>query len=221
MTGVVAVLVIANVMSNRVLPDWAYVPWNLAIALVIVLIARRTVSLEDMGFTQWRRGVAWGSVLLVLTIGVLLLALAMPAFDQMYHDRRVTAGTWTWLYQAFVRIPLGTAVLEETAFRAVLPAMFATRRGILRGCVLGSMWFGLWHVLPALHLSTVNPEAGKLLGSGLAGQLVGVSFAVAGTALAGMWWCWIRYRSGSVLATMIAHVATNSVAYTVAFLVSR
>jgi len=31
----------------------------------------------------------------------------------------------------------------------------------------------------------------------------------------------VRYRSGSVLSTMIAHVATNSVAYTIAFWVNR
>lgn len=215
------VLVVANVMSNRVLPEWAYVPWNLAVALVIVLIARREVTLADMGFTAWRRGAAWGLVLLILTTGALLLALAMPAFHQMYHDRRVTGGTWTWLYQAFVRIPLGTAVLEETAFRAVLPALFATRRGLLRGCALASIWFGLWHVLPALHLNSLNPTVAKLLGHGPAGQMVGIAFAVVGTALAGMWWCWVRYRSGSVLATMLAHVATNSVAYTIAFLVNR
>ena len=34
--------------------------------------------------------------------------------------------------QAFIRIPFGTAALEETAFRAVLPAVFAVRWGVLR-----------------------------------------------------------------------------------------
>jgi membrane protease YdiL (CAAX protease family) len=51
--------------------------------------------------------------------------------------------------------------------------------------------------------------------------VVTVAFAVAGTALTGLVWCWIRYRSGSVLATILGHVATNSVAYTIAFWVNR
>ena len=219
--GVLVVLAIANVMSNRVIPDWAYVPWNLTVAAVIVVLARRAVTDEEMGFTQWRRGAAWGLTLFVLTAGVLLVGLLMPAFNEMFHDRRVEGGVWTWLYQAFIRIPFGTAVLEEVAFRAVLPALFALRWGVLRGCIVASVWFGLWHVLPAWNLSEVNPVAERLLGDGLAGQLAGLAFAVVGTMVAGLWWCWIRYRSGSVLATVIGHVASNSVAYTIAFLVNR
>ncbi len=221
MGAVLLVLVIANVVSNRLLPDWAYVPWNLGVAAVIAAIALRAATWGEIGFGEWRRGLAWGAVLLVLTAGVLLLALAMPAFNEMYHDRRVNGGTGEWLYQAFVRIPLGTAVLEETAFRAVLPGLFAHRWGVLRGSIAASVCFGFWHVLPALHLNDVNPTAARIFGEGAGGVAAAVVFGVVGTAIAGLWWCWIRYRAHSVLATMIAHVASNSVAYTIAFAVSR
>ncbi len=214
-------LVVANVVSNRVLPSWAYVPWSMTIAVALVLVARRAVSLEQMGFTEWRHGAAWGAVLFVLTAGVLALGVTMPVFNEMYHDRRVGAGTLTWLYQALIRIPLGTVVLEETAFRAVLPALFTIRWGVLRGCIAASLCFGVWHVLPALGLTEVNPAATRIFGPGAAGVTVAVVFAVVGTAFAGLWWCWIRYRARSVLATMIAHVGSNSVAYTVAWLVTR
>ncbi len=214
-------LVIANVVSNRLIPAWAYVPWNLLVAAAIIAIAHRVVSAEAMGFAEWRRGAAWGGVLFLLTTGVLLLGVIMPAFNEMYHDRRVSDRTASWLYHAFVRIPLGTAVLEETAFRAVLPAMFAARWGVLRGCIAGSACFGLWHVLPALGLTTVNPSATRAFGTGTPGMVAAVVFAVVGTTIAGLWWCWIRYRARSVLATMIAHVASNSVAYTIAFWVNR
>lgn len=213
-------LALANLMSNRLLPSWTYVPWNVGVAVALVLIARRSVSWAQLGFTEWRRGLAWGAVLFVLTTAVLLLALTMPAFNDMYHDKRVIGGTGGWLYQAFVRIPLGTVVLEETAFRAVLPGLFAHRLGVLRGSVLASLCFGFWHVLPALSLNEVNPTATKVFGTGAGGVAAAVTFAVVGTALAGLWWCWIRYRSRSVLATVIAHVASNSVAYTIAFAVS-
>jgi membrane protease YdiL (CAAX protease family) len=215
------VLVVANVMSNRVLPSWAYVPWSLLVAVALVVVARRAVSSQEMGFTEWGRGAAWGGVLFVLTAGVLALGVTMPVFNEMYHDRRVGAGAMTWLYQAFLRIPLGTAVLEETAFRAVLPALFAVRWGVVRGCIAASLCFGAWHVLPALGLTKVNPVATRVFGTGAAGVAAAVVFAVVGTAFAGLWWCWIRYRARSVLATMIAHVASNSVAYTIAWLVTR
>ncbi|MEY4174497.1 MAG: hypothetical protein RI900_1662 [Actinomycetota bacterium] len=219
--AVLAALVVSNVMSNRVLPGWSYVPWNTAVAATLVLLARPVVTRQQMGFTRWRSGAAWGAVLFVLTAGVLLLGLTMPVFHEMFHDRRVEGGTGTWLYQVFVRIPFGTALLEEVAYRAVLPALFAVRWGVLRGYVLASCCFGLWHVLPALGLNEVNPVMTRWFGTGAAGVAVAVLFAVAGTMVAGLWWCWVRHKSGSVLATLLGHVGSNSVAYTIAFLVNR
>lgn len=216
-----ALLVVANVMSNRVLPAWAYLPWNVVVSVALVWVARHEVSAVAMGFTRWRSGAAWGAVLFVLTAGVLLLGLAMPTFHDMYHDRRVDGSWWAWAYQVFIRIPLGTALLEETAFRAVLPALFAVRWGAVRGYLAASLCFGLWHVLPALGLNEVNPVMTRWFGTGVGGVAVAVVFAVAGTTVAGLWWCWVRHRSGSVLATMLGHVASNSVAYTIAFMVNR
>jgi CAAX protease family protein len=218
---VVATLAVANVMSNRVLPDAAYVPWNLAVAGACVLIATRAATPAELGFTRWRSGAAWGMTLFIFTGGLLLLAVTMPVFNDLYHDRRVGSAWSTMLYQTLVRIPLGTVVLEETAFRAVLPALLAQRLGLLRGCVGASLLFGLWHVLPALGLNKVNPTLTDLFGDGAAGIAAAVVFAVSGTLAGGLWWCWLRYRSGSVLTTMISHVATNSVAYAIAWSVTR
>lgn len=214
-------LVVSNVMSNRVLPGWAYVPWNVAVAVALVALALPAVTPQQMGLTRWRSGAAWGAVLFVLTTGVLLLGLTMPVFHEMFHDRRVEAGLGTWLYQVLVRIPFGTALLEEVAFRAVLPALFVVRIGVLRGYAAASLCFGLWHVLPALGLNEVNPVMTRWFGTGAGGVAVAVLFAVAGTMLAGLWWCWVRHKSGSVLATLLGHTASNSVAYTIAFLVNR
>ena len=219
--AVLVTLALANVMSNRVLPSWAYVPWAVLVAAVLVLLARRVVTVQQMGFTEWARGAAWGVVLFVLTVGVLLLGVIIPVFNEMYHDRRVSAGAFEWFYQAVVRIPMGTALLEETAFRAVLPALFAVRWGVVRGSIAASVCFGAWHVLPALGLNEVNPVATRLFGSGSAGVVVAVIFSVLSTAFVGIWWCWVRYRARSVLATVIAHVASNSVAYTVAWVISH
>lgn len=218
--GALALLAIANVMSNRVLPGWAYVPWNLLVAGALLWLGVRTTSAGEVGWQEWRRGVAWGVVLLVLTAAVLGTAVLMPVFNDLFHDRRVSNGAATLLYQAAVRIPLGTVVLEEIAFRAVLPAMFAARWGVVRGCIAASIAFGLWHVLPALGLNSVNPVANNAFGDGAGAVLAAVTFAVVGTFLAGLWWCWIRYRARSIAATMIAHVATNSLGYLIAWFVS-
>lgn len=219
--SVVGVLVVANVVSNLVLTDAWYVPWNLAVAVAVVLVGRRMVDLPTMGFGAWGRGVAWGLVLATFTTAGLLLAVHMPVFADLYRDRRVEPGVATMLYHSLVRIPFGTVVLEEVAFRAVLPAVLAVRWGVMRGAAAASALFGLWHVLPAWDLNEVNPTASDVFGGGPAGVALAVLFAVASTWLVGVWWCWIRYRARSVLATVIAHVGTNSVAYAVAWFVTR
>lgn len=218
---VIGVLVVANVVSNRVVPEAWYVPWNLAIAAVVVVLARREVPDDELGFGSWRRGAAFGGVLAFATLAVMVLALAMPAFRQLYEDRRVDESFAAVAYQAFVRVPLGTVLLEELAFRSVLPALAARRWGVLRGCVFASVLFGLWHVLPAWNLNEANEVAGEVFGSGAIGTATTVLFGVVGTTVAGLWWCWIRYRSRSILATVLAHTASNTIGYLLAYAVTR
>lgn len=216
-----AILAVANVMSNRVLPAALYVPWNVAIAAGLVVLGRGVVPVSQMGFCRYRRGLTWGVVIIAVTTLVLLAAQAVAPFHDLFNDKRVSGSWATMLYQAMIRIPFGTSLLEETAFRAVLPAVFAVRWGIVRGCVAASACFGLWHILPALGLNTVNPTANTVFGNGDRGVTAAVVFAVVATMAAGLAWCWLRYRSGSVLTTMLAHVATNSVAYVIAWFIGR
>lgn len=219
LVAVVVVLIGSNVMSNRVLPVWMYVPWNLLVAAVCLWLGSRVVDRRQMGLTRWRVGLRWGLALLAATIVVLALTVAVPAGRDLFRDTRAQASVAALLYHAVVRIPLGTALVEELAFRAVLPALVAVRHGVVRGSIVASALFGLWHVLPAIGLDERNQSAAHAFGHGPSGTVAIVVFAVAGTTLAGLAWCWLRYRSGSVLTTVLAHVATNSLAYTVAWLV--
>ena len=219
--AVVVVLMISNAMSNRGLPASLYVPWNLGITVVVYALGRTRLAPVEMGFAEWRRGVAFGLVLIVATAVVMLVAVVMPAFHELYEDRRVDESVASMLYQVVVRIPLGTALLEEVAFRGVLPALLAVRVGVMRGCIIASVLFGLWHVLPALSLNEVNPVATDVFGAGAGGTIAAVVFAVIGTTVAGFWFCWIRYRARSVVATIIAHIGSNSIGYTIAYFVVR
>lgn len=224
-TAVVVVLAVSNLMSNRVLPEstgwtgWLYVPWNLAVAGGCLWLARGHVTSSELGLTEWRRGWRWGLAIVGATAAVLLIGLALPWTRDAFHDGRVHDGVWPLIYNTSLRIPLGTVVLEEVAFRSVLPALIAVRYGVLRACIAASVLFGLWHVLPAMGLNTDNATASSVFGRGPDGQIVAVIFAVAGTALAGLWFCWLRYRSRSLLTTVMAHVASNSLAYGIAWAV--
>ena len=218
----VAMLAVANVMSNRVLPDWTYLPWNLSVAVALAVSARRLgLSREELGWHQWRRGAAFGATLALLTLTALLIGLAVPALDGVYEDDRVDGAVAIMLYHVFVRIPFGTVVLEELAFRSVLPAAATRHVGVMRGSVVASVLFGLWHVLPALGLGDVNPVFEDVFGTGVWGTIAAVTFAVLGTTIVGLWWCWLRHWSGSILTTIVAHVSSNSMAYALAWWVGR
>lgn len=215
---VVVVLVIGNILSNRVVPAAAYVPVNLITAALVFGLARQLVTSRAMGLENWSKGARWGSAVFLATLALYLVALVLPGFQDLFRDRRVDGGFGRVVFEAFVRIPLGTVLLEELAFRGALPALFATWMSTLRAVMIASFLFGLWHVLPSLRLAEVNPVFEWMLGSGFAGQLAGVAFAVFGTFLAGLWLCFLRYGSGSILAPVIAHISSNSVAFVIAWI---
>jgi membrane protease YdiL (CAAX protease family) len=216
--AVVVVLVIGNILSNRVTPDVLYVPIRLITATVVYFVARELVTTWDMGFRNWTNGARWGLVVMLTGLVLYLTAALLPWFEDLFHDRRVDGGIVRMFYMAFVRIPFGTVLLEEFAFRAALPAVFAKHMSTFRAAVVASVLFGFWHVLPSLNLSEVNPFFEWLLGDGTAGKIGGIAIAVFGSFLAGLWLSFLRFRSGSILAPVIAHWASNAGAYVLAWI---
>ena len=219
--GIVSVLAIANIVSNRVLPVWAYIPFSLAVSVVVFLLARRAVTPAEMGLTEWGRGARWGGAIFAATFVLFAVAAAVPGLEDLFEDRRVGGGAASLVYHALVRIPLGTVMLEELSFRGALPAVMARRWSVRNACIVSSALFGLWHVLPAWSLGDVNPVADAVFGDGWYGQAAGIAFAVVGTFLAGLVLCFLRYGSRSLLAPALAHVASNSLGYTFAWFITQ
>lgn len=213
-------LAIGNILSNRIVPDEFYVPTNLSVAAAVYVIARRHVGPAALGLHQWKRGAVWGGTVVAVGLVVFLAAAVIPGPSDLFHDSRVDGGWTTMVYAVFLRIPFGTVVLEELAFRGAVPALLATRMSTMRAVVWASALFGLWHVLPALSLNEVNPVLEALLGDGLAGKVGGVVFGIIGTFLVGLWMNFLRYRSGSLLAPVIAHIGSNSGAYLLAWIIT-
>jgi uncharacterized protein len=70
--------------------------------------------------------------------------------------------------------------------------------------MVSSVLFGFWHILPAL-----NDTNGKS-GAATVGVVVGT---IGVTTAAGVLFAWLRLRSESLAAPVLAHIATNSLAY--------
>jgi uncharacterized protein len=221
--AVVAVLAAANLLNNWLAPR-AYVPTCIATAGLLLLLARRDgCSWPELGLSgaSVPAGLRWGAALAGMVLAVLAVAAALPAARPAFADTRATglSGAAVLLH-VLVRVPLGTALLEEVAFRGVLPAMLARRHGAWVGVVGSSLLFGLWHVLPSLGLRNANAAVADLTGTGPAGTAVVVAGAVLGTAAAGVVLCELRRRSGSLLAPFALHWALNGLGLLFAWLVT-
>lgn len=209
-----------NVLSNRVIPQPLYVPFAVSVSVGLIAFAMRFDgrSWGDLGFrrTTLRRGLKWGGILAGGMAVIYLFGLALPFTRDLFRDDRVLNMSFSdALYAAFVRVPFGTVLLEEVAFRAVLPAMLLIRIGPWKSIGVSAALFGLWHVLPSLGLETVNPVAEETIG-----QLpawVTVTASVLSTAAVGVWFSFLRERTDSVITPMIAHWSSNSLAYLFAF----
>lgn len=218
----VSALVVVNVLSNRVVPRFLYVPFAVAVSGLLIAFAVRVDgrSWEDLGFGRGslRRGLTWGGVLAGIVTAVYLVGVALPSTRDLFRDDRVLAmSLGDVLYAAFVRVPLGTVLLEEVAFRAVLPAVLMVRMGRWKAIGASAALFGLWHVLPSLGLETVNPVAEDTVGQ--LPSWVTVIGSVLSTAAVGVWFSFLRERTDSVITPMVAHWSTNALGYLFAYAV--
>jgi membrane protease YdiL (CAAX protease family) len=185
----------------------------------LVLIAWSTgASRADLGLApaDMPAGVLYGAAACGLVLAVLLVAAVIPATNGFLHDSRAQINGGRLLYELGVPIVLLTAIPEEFAFRGVLLGSAVRLWGRWRASLITSALFGLWHIAPTLHTMTDN-QVFKGAAVTVAGQVLLVLGAIGVTFVAGLILCWLRLRSGSLIAPVIAHTATNGLALTVAW----
>jgi membrane protease YdiL (CAAX protease family) len=149
-------------------------------------------------------GCRWGLAAVGVVTVVYGAGVLLPATRRAFLDSRNDVPVDVALTDALVTIPFGTVLLEEVAFRSVLWAVLA--RHLTTAQVLGttSALFGIWHVLPALRLASAHSAV-----TGVDDALV-IAATMLFTALGGLVFGELRRRSDSVLASALAHHATNA-----------
>jgi uncharacterized protein len=209
-------LAVYNNATNLLgLPDSWYVPLNVALTAALVAGARaqgyewRTLGLHREALGP---GLRWGAGAFALVGVALLAAFVVPAAQPLLADQRVAGLEPAGLaFQVFVRIPFGTVLWEEVAFRGVLFGVWAHHVGRTAAVLGSSAVFGLWHVGPMIVLLRENDVALDAAG------WLAVAGGVGATAAAGVVFCLLRVRTAGVVAPMLAHLATNSLGTVAAF----
>jgi CAAX protease family protein len=185
----------------------------------LVLVAWSTgATLADLGLGRGDvgAGLRYGAGAFGLVLLVLIVAAVIPATNGFLHDSRAQISGGRLLYGVGVSIVLFTAIPEEFAFRGVLLGSALRLWGPWRASLITSALFGLWHITPTLHTMSDN-RAVSGLSATVGGQVLLVLGSIAVTFVAGLAFCWLRLRSRSLIAPVMAHAAINGLALTVAW----
>jgi membrane protease YdiL (CAAX protease family) len=206
-TGVVVVSLVGSNLSQHVLHTaWWVRPVEAAALVGFARLNGLSWGQLGLGRERMRSGACWGlgavaAVIVVYTAGALLPA-TRPAFQDSRYDLPLPGA----LRSALIVIPLGTVLPEELAFRSVLWGMLARSGRPWQVLATTSVLFGVWHVLPAVHLGAGNDGVAAVGGN----DVLVVVGTVALTTVGGLVFGELRRRSGSVLASAGAHWATNA-----------
>jgi len=214
----VAVLVVFTIARSYGLLGPLPVAVGLLTGALILVAWTGGLTRDDLGL-GWRdapAGLGYGAAAAGLVLLVLLIGAVIPATNGFLHDSRAAISAGRLGYELGVSVVLLTAIPEEFAFRGVLLGSALKLWGPWRASLVTSVLFGLWHIAPTLGTMSDNHEfRGAAVSMG--GQSLLVLGAIAVTFAAGLIFCWLRLRSGSLIAPVMAHAATNGLALTVAW----
>lgn len=210
---VVALLALLNLLNNLWLPRAYVVTGVVGSATLLAIGAAAGLGWADVGLGPgWLvRGLLWGGLPALVLLAGLRVAAARPATADRLRDARVGATPREVRYQALVRVPFGTVLLEEVGFRGVLLGLLAAQTSTAWAVAWSALLFGLWHVLPTAAAARADTVVTRALGGPRPGRVV-VGGVVA-TAVVGVGLAVLRLAAASLLAPALLHLASNSGGY--------
>lgn len=190
--------------------------WTNATVTAVFVVLGVVGGLDLDGFGLARRhllaGLAYGGTVFGVVLAGLVFVAVFPPTSDLLRDDRVLVDGPGMVFIVLVDIPFGTVLLEELAFRGTLLGLLRARWGVRVAVVASSLIFGLWHVAGVINDAGDDP-------------VLAVAAAVAGTlvatTIAGVGFAWLRVRSQSLVAPILAHIATNSLTFAAAWIVSQ
>lgn len=214
----VGVLVVFTVARAFGLLGPPAVAISLLVAALVLIAWSAGATRADLGLgrADMGAGLRYGAGAFGIVLLVLIVASVIPVTNGFLHDSRAQISGGRLLYELGVSIVLLTAIPEELAFRGVLLGSALRLWGPWRASLVTSALFGLWHIAPTLHTMSDNRALGGASATA-GGQVMLVLGSIAVTFAAGLIFCWLRLRSRSLIAPVMAHAATDGLALAVAW----
>lgn len=174
-----------------------------AVPLIVLVLAVRLAHWQIAAYFAWRRPRATTVALgIVLVLALQLFGHALPyllggsvraTFNIADYRALMAPGTWPGLYVLrYWPAALYAPIVEETTYRGFLwRGLAASRLGNSGAWLLTSLFFAAVHYRYYIVNGTFFP--GPFIGEFLPGLIFG----------------WVRWRSNSTIASMLAHSAAN------------
>jgi len=162
-----------------------------------------------LGRSEAGGGIRTGAVAGAGAAATVFAGAAVPATRGFFLDQRAadTDGRGG-LAAGLARVTFATVPPEELIYRSALLGLWLGEEPPASAVAWSSVLFGVSHILPTL--STMGHSAlNQQLADRPLRQAAFVGGNVAATSAAGAVFGWLRLRSGSVLAPLLAHVAVN------------
>jgi membrane protease YdiL (CAAX protease family) len=177
-------------------------------ALAAAVVVGLHMTLKEIGIrgNRWSAAAKVAVAAVALTAPLYVFASADTTAPLVADERVAGLDDSQVAFNMLVRIPLGTALAEELAFRGVLFGMFRPS-GLATATLVSSSAFGLWHIHPAMASIRANfPETGEPMMALLVLSALGI------TGVAGAGFCWLREKTGGIAAPWALHATLNSLA---------
>lgn len=186
--------------------------WLVAVVAVVAtaLALGSGLTFADLGLSRATlgRGLRYSAVIVAVTVAAIAVGLAVEPIRELFRNEAYTQ-VGAAVFASLVLIPLQTVIAEELLFRGVLFGALLRRHSARTALIVQALLFGLWHVLTSLGLSEGNEGVGDAVGRGPVGVALGVLAAVLFTTVAGLFFGWLRLRTGSILPAIALHWAAN------------
>jgi len=207
----IGVLVAYNVIINKYLEEKWHLLFSLVLSTTVIwwVVRFSDITLGSIGARLGAiiPGLIYGTAAYAIISIVIASTVFVPLAKGFLNDKRVIRlNTRQFLYKTLINLPVATVFLEEVVFRGVMLALLMQDFSTIHSVLISSLLFGLWHVLPA-YTSVVTNDSLKTMKKPALPVVAGTVFI---TFLAGIGFSWLRLASGSLVAPMLAHFATNS-----------
>lgn len=210
---IILILLYGTVLAKLV-PEKYHIYLNIFIAsLAVALGISFGLDFTEMGLslTKILPGIFVAILAsIVITAGTLLIS-AIPILRKYFIGEDLSNASGKLIaFETAIRIPLGTALVEEVLFRGVLLGLMLSLHSTLIAILLSSIIFGLWHIFPTIKSLENNDAAAALVGKNKSKKAGSIIAVILVTTVAGIFFAWLRVISNSILAPWLVHWSINA-----------